>query len=242
MHTDVERLVETAEHTDLGKLGHSGQKYKLKMLVSAFEYGVETFQDITVLFLKTCIYIEHIQDRLVIFINQHHSTETSLFMNVFQNLNETQAQRKFPIGFKMKLTFPWSDIAPYPLLQYSFFRKISTVKIDMEYRIDLPVLFQTVYLQSSEQFLPAEKIVLQSRNKKTLTKTSGTAQKVYGALIDKRVNQIGLVNINITVFYYSVETLYSYRIFHTIEFLKFVFTFSYKGRKNIRKVAFILDC
>ena len=112
----------------------------------------------------------------------------------------------------------------------------------MEYRIDLPVLFQTVYLQSSEQFLPAEKIVLQSRNKKTLTKTSGTAQKVYGALIDKRVNQIGLVNINITVFYYSVETLYSYRIFHTIEFLKFVFTFSYKGRKNIRKVAFILDC
>ena len=112
----------------------------------------------------------------------------------------------------------------------------------MEYRINLPVLFQTVYLQPSEQFLPAEKIVLQSRNKKTLTKTSGTAQKVYFTFIGKSIYQICLVNINVTVFYKLVKALYSYRIFHTIGFLKFVFTFSYKDRKNIRKVAFILDC
>ena len=81
VHADVKRLVKATEHTDLGKLGHSGQKYKLKVFVRALEYGVETFQDIAVLLLKTCIHIEHIQNRLIVFINQHHSTETSLFMS-----------------------------------------------------------------------------------------------------------------------------------------------------------------
>ena len=84
----------------------------------------------------------------------------------------------------------------------------------MEHRIDLPVLFQAVYLQSPEKFLPAQEIIFQRRYEKAFPETAGTAQKVYRTFLRKRIDHVRIVYIDITVFDYAVKTLYSYRVFH----------------------------
>ena len=48
VHTDVIRLVESAEHAHLRELGDSGEHHKLQVLVGILEQTVESFQKIAV--------------------------------------------------------------------------------------------------------------------------------------------------------------------------------------------------
>ena len=45
IHTDIVRLIETAEHTNLRKLRHPGKEYELQVIVSFLEHRIETFQN-----------------------------------------------------------------------------------------------------------------------------------------------------------------------------------------------------
>ena len=48
IHADVIGLVETTEHTDLGKLGHSRQQDKLEVVVRRLKDGIKTLQHFSV--------------------------------------------------------------------------------------------------------------------------------------------------------------------------------------------------
>ena len=50
-HTDILRLVETAEHTHLRELRHTREQHEAQVLVSSLEGRVETLENITIEFL-----------------------------------------------------------------------------------------------------------------------------------------------------------------------------------------------
>ena len=52
IHGDVVKVVQIAEHADLSELGHTCQKDKLQMRIGSFEDGIESFEDITMLFFQ----------------------------------------------------------------------------------------------------------------------------------------------------------------------------------------------
>ena len=89
----------------------------------------------------------------------------------------------------------------------------------MKYGMHIPVLLQAVYLQSLEKFLMPQVIVLQRGDKEAFTETTRTAKKINLAFVGKFIYQIGLVNIDITVFDYLLKTLDSYGVFHVIKLI-----------------------
>ena len=89
----------------------------------------------------------------------------------------------------------------------------------MEHRIAFPILLQPFNRQPLEQLLLAFEVVFKRGNQQALSETSWAAQEVNLSSFDQLINQGGLVNIDITVFYNALEILYSYRVFHVLSVL-----------------------
>ena len=88
VHTDILRLVETAEHAHLRELGHTRQEHELKMLVGTLEHRIETLEDIPVLLFQVLIHVKHIQYRLVIFVDKNYGATAALFMSRSKHLDK----------------------------------------------------------------------------------------------------------------------------------------------------------
>ena len=89
MHTDIKWLVESTEHAYLREFGDTRQEDKLQMFVGTLENRVKGFQYITVLFFQIFVHIKYVQNRLVIFVNQHHRTATALLVGFGQYVPES---------------------------------------------------------------------------------------------------------------------------------------------------------
>ena len=89
----------------------------------------------------------------------------------------------------------------------------------MEHWIAFPILLQPFNRQPLEQLLLAFEVVFKRGNQQALSETSRAAQEVNLSSFDQLINQGGLVNIDITVFYNALEILYSYRVFHVLSVL-----------------------
>ena len=92
--TDVVGLVETAEHADLRELGHAGEQHELQMFVGEFEHAVESLENLAVVFLQGLdvsfglgrgyVQVHHVEQRFVVFVNQHDDTPARLFMGLLE--------------------------------------------------------------------------------------------------------------------------------------------------------------
>ena len=188
-HADVIGLVETAENTHLRELGHTRQKHELKVTVGSLEYRIETLQYVPVAVFQRGVYIEHIQYRLVVLINQHYGTAAALFVGGTEHFCKAIAQAKFLLtARKTILTLPFGNIEPQFILQLTGIGIIPSVEIHMKYRIDIPVLLQELHGQTAEQLLTSLIIVLQRRDQQALPETAGTAQETDTALVGQPVD------------------------------------------------------
>ena len=160
IHTDVLRLVETAEHADLRKLGYTCQQHKLQVAVGRLEYGVETFQHITVTVFQRSVGIEHIQYRLVVLVNQHHAAATRLFVGSFEHTGKAVAHTHIAFGLYAVLLFPSGHVTLQYGLQFTGIEEISPVEVHVEHRIHFPFRFQPFDGQSAKQFLASLEILL----------------------------------------------------------------------------------
>ena len=89
----------------------------------------------------------------------------------------------------------------------------------MEHMVLFPVLLQLINGQTAEQFsLPAE-VCMKRTRQKTLTETAGTGEKNVPVFSGKVVYVLCLVNIEKTILSYTGESLYAYRIYHTVSHL-----------------------
>ena len=106
VHADVFGLVETTEHTHLRKFCHTGQEDKLQVFIRPLEGRIKTFQNVTMLFLQVLVIVQDVKNRLVVFIHQHHSTQTRFLISRFQQFDEPQPSGKTFVCLYSHFTLP----------------------------------------------------------------------------------------------------------------------------------------
>ena len=84
---DIVELIQCAEYPHLRKFCHSGDKDKLKIRVSIFEYSIESGQRFTEVFLQIR-FIECLKHGFVIFVYEYDHTASGLFVCTSDNGNE----------------------------------------------------------------------------------------------------------------------------------------------------------
>ena len=116
-HTDILRLVETAEHTHLRKLRHAREQHEAQVLVSSLEGRVETLEglavDVFYQHLPAIAYyfrpsrVEHIEQRLVILINEHHTLLARHPMHMGEQIDKALAIVEVGISLVAILLLPF---------------------------------------------------------------------------------------------------------------------------------------
>ena len=85
----------------------------------------------------------------------------------------------------------------------------------MEYGISLPFGLKAVDGKPTEQVFPPAEIILERRDKQTLSEPPRAAQKVDGTIVDQIINKCCLVYLHIATLYYFFKVLYADRIPHS---------------------------
>ena len=185
------------------------------MGVGSLKHGVEGLENVAVAVFKLAAHVEHVEYRFVILVYQYHSAAACLGMRSLQNLYEPSAKvERVAVRHHAVFFLPVGNITVYTFLQNTGLREVGAVEVNMEHRINVPLLLHTVDGKTLEKILAAKVVVLQRRHKQTLSETARTAQEVDSALMREVVNHVRLVYINVSVFYNPVEALYSYWVFH----------------------------
>ena len=160
VHADVGRLVETAEHAYLRELGNSGEQDELQVIVRSLEYRIESFQHFPVpvlqqhfLLFSLNARIEYVQDRLVVFVNQHHTTSTRLFMGLFEQVSKAVSHIRQISAFPV-LGFPTGNVSFQFLFHRSRNGEVASVEVDVKHGIFFPLRFQLLDGKPLEQLFP----------------------------------------------------------------------------------------
>ena len=164
---------------------------------------------------KTGVHIEHIQNRFVVFINQYHCPSSGLLVRRAEYLDKASSHVQ-PVGFGSQSVadFPIGYIILQPFFQHTRLGEVGAVEVHMKHGIHIPVLFQLVYLQSLEQFLVPQEVVLQCGHQQTFPEASRAAQEVDFSFMCQLIDQVSLVDVDVSVFYNLVKALYSDRVLH----------------------------
>ena len=224
-HTDILWLVETAEHTHLRKLRHAREQHEAQVLVSSLEGRVETLESITIEFLnpqvvaiairRPIVRVEHIQQRFVILIDEHHTLLASTLMNKSPQPGKTLPHAEAIVTRHSVLPLPVLNTHIQFVLQRAALGEVAAIEVDMKNRILLPLLLQVLDGQTSKQLpLPTE-IILQRRDEQALAKPTRTAQKVNLTLRHHLVQQGRLVHIDKTAVNNTLKILYADGILHS---------------------------
>ena len=88
----------------------------------------------------------------------------------------------------------------------------------MEYRIHVPVLFQTLHDQPLKQIFFPLKVSLKSGHQQAFPKPPRTAQKIHTVRVSQSVNQFGLVYIYTIPVTQLLKILYTYGVSSVIFF------------------------
>ena len=222
-HADVVGLVKAAEHAHLRELGHAREQHKLQMRVGRLEGGVEAFENAAVVVLDEALLavhlhfkprVHHVEQRLVILVNQHHAAFARGFVHMRQQLRKAVACAQLFVGGKVILRFPLGYIILHLVGQCHAVLKVRAVKVHMKHRVALPILFERIDGQPLEQFAFPLKVVFERRHKQALAKSPRATQEVGLSAFHELVNQVGLVNVEISIFDDALKVLYANGKFH----------------------------
>ena len=222
VHADILRLVESAEHAHLGEFRDSRQQHELQVVVRRLEYGVESPEHLPVpvlqrpaltAHLNRVVRIHHVQQRLVVFVDEHNAPPPGGFVGLAQDLRKAAAHVQVPCRSTVDF-FPSHHRGLNLPVQNASFREVAGIEVNVKYRVLQPVLFQSIDGQSLEQLVPSEEVVLDRGYEQTLPEPSRTAQKIYFTALGQSVHQIRFVNIDVSVIAHLFETLNSYGKFH----------------------------
>ena len=223
VHADVHWLVKAAEHAHLRELGHAREQHKLQMRVGCLEGGVEALERFAVAILDKAhfavhlhfvVRVHHVEQRLVVLVNQHHAAFARGVVHVCQQFTKPLAVGIICVRLKAILLFPTLDKPFHNALQGPGLSKVRAVKVHVKHRVALPVLFERIDGQSLEQFALPLKVVFERRHKQTLAKSPRATQKVGLSAFHELVNQVGLVYVEISIFDDALKVLYANGKFH----------------------------
>ena len=222
VHADVLGLVEAAEHADLRKLRNARKHHEPQIGIGILEHAVETFQHIAVVFFELDAVpfavgdvqaaVEHVEQGLVILVNQHHDPAPRGAMCRLEHRAEALAER-----LSLRASVPplaLCHIVLQHLVEHMGLCKVFTAEREVEHGMLVPLLFQRFNGQAPEQFLVAQKIVFQRGEKEALAEAARTAQEIDSAVGREVVNQCRLVHVHVAVLTQPVEALYADGVFH----------------------------
>ena len=160
VHTDVIGLIESAEHAYLRELRHSREHHKLQVLVGILENAIESFEYIpivclvcylltVIILIIQCIVVHHIEQRLVVFVNQYNGSSPRLLMCCLDDMLESYGTI-VRICRSAIYFFKALNIIEDNSLQSAEFCEVGSAERQMEYRIYIPLLLKRVNLQASE--------------------------------------------------------------------------------------------
>lgn len=127
--------------------------------------------------------IEHIQQRLVVLIHQHHATTAIPLVRLPQNVGETVSEngRRRTLAI---IKFSFRHILFQLSLQLPGCQEIHPVEIHMEHRVFKPFGLQFRHRQALEKFLPALVIAFERGDQKALAEPPGAAQGIHPSRAD----------------------------------------------------------
>ena len=219
-------MVESAEYADLRELGDARQEHKAEVGIGAFEYGIESLQNFAVVIEQFRVHFQHIEQGLVVFVNQHHRSASCFGVNGLHNLFEAP-----PIHFarsfrQMVFLLPSTQLFVKFIFQGSVTCKYDTIEVDVQHAVCVPILLQLINLQPLEQFLFPFEVSAQGRKEQTLSETAGPAQKVSLSFCGKGIDHVGFVHIDKTIVNDLFKSLYANWIFHgVISFISYKDTY-----------------
>jgi len=76
---NILEIVQSAEQGNLAEFGYSGDEYKLNIGICVLDHGIKVFEFLTNSNGKRRVF-NAVQNRLVIFIHQHHYPATAVFI------------------------------------------------------------------------------------------------------------------------------------------------------------------
>ena len=214
VHADILRLVEAAEHAHLRELRHARQQHELQVLVRRLEHGVEGLEHVAVPVFERGVHIEHVQYRLVVFVDEHHGPASRLLVGGTEHMAETEPQSQLFVRYQAVHPFPPFHIVAQHCFQLPGIAEHSPIEIHMKHGMHGPFRLQPFHGQPAEQLPAAQVIVLQRGHEQTLAEAAGAAQEIDAALVRQVVNQFRLVDIDISVLDDTVEALDSDGVFH----------------------------
>ena len=194
------------------------------MFVGRFEYGVEAFKDFPMLVFQQSLFtiyygrqsrVEHIEQRLVVFVHEHYGPSAVFLVGLCQNINKSVPQGRLYRVFSI-FRFPRRYSAFYLLRQYPRWGEIIPIEVEMKYRIFQPVLFQVLHGQSLEQLFFTQEVVLKGRHQQALSEAARTAEEINSSFRHETMDECGLVYIDKITCDNLLEVLYSNRVFHDI--------------------------
>ena len=171
------------EDAHLGELGHPGEQHELQVGIRPLEDRVEGFQHIPLTVFQQAFLpiqgglqsgVQHIQYRLVVLVHQNDATATVFQVGLVQNVCEPESHVLEVRAFSV-YPFPGGHVAFQHVLQRPGHLEVLAVEVDMEHGVFEPVLLQSLYHQSLEQFLLALEVVLERGDQEALAETTGTA-------------------------------------------------------------------
>ena len=218
---DVEEIVDVAEDAHAREAAHPGDEREADVAVLPLEIGVDRLEDIaeSVMGLRV-VKIGH--QWLVILVNKNHCLMTRLLHSGLYQPGE-------PLGKPESIRLKPVNFLPSGKLELQcFFQSLYAVaaeadEVEVEDRMRRPVMLVSLYGKTLEQLALSLEIGLYCTEQQTLPEPPWAAQEIILAACYETVDQLGLVDIYVSLLSQFLKCLYPYRellIIHSISFLQ----------------------
>ena len=194
VETNVVEIVETRGKAVLGKHRDAGHEHEADVFLSTLQDAVDFSKTIPVCTGLVVIF-QHIQHRLVVFIDQYHDLLTGRLVQAGQNTPKPVGRiRDWRQGFEIERQHGLVQLVKHVFLQGPG-RADCSIQGQANHRmLDRPVPVR-VNVQAPKQGLIALEQFLQGIDQQTLAETAGAKEKAVPPLIDHLPDQRRFIHI-----------------------------------------------
>ena len=145
-------MPQLAENAQLGEFGDARQEHETQVRVAALQRAVEIAHDVAQ-HRKVCLFMHHVQQRGIIFIDKDNDLTTGLLINTLNQVGQPYIAI-LQICRDTKLTLLPAQLEMQVIFQLFPIHVFALAHVKMQHRVRLPFLLQLFDGQALEQFLP----------------------------------------------------------------------------------------
>ena len=211
IHAHVGDIVQLAEDAQLRELRDARQEDETEHRLISFQRTIEVAHRVAEL-IEFLLLMRHIQQRCVIFINEHHHLLARLPVNHFYQVIESIVVSVTVIFYTILLFIIFQKVAQI-LFQLRLLHVLALAQVEVQHGIFVPLLLQLLDGKPLEEFLLALEITLKGRNQQRLAETAWSAQEEIRSIgMGHTIDVFRLIYIELVLLADTFKCLNSYRI------------------------------